>query len=241
MWFATLGGLAMVDPDHLPTNPDAPPVLVESVVVDGRSVSAGEALAPESAHFEFRYTATSFNAPLDVRFKYRLEGIDADWIDAGHRRAAYYTHLPPGSYTFRVIAANEDGVWNRTGASFAFSRRPHFYESGWFHGGSLLLALAAAVGFHRWRIHQHQRTEVALHARVQEGLARIKVLSGLLPICAWCKKVRDDGGYWSQIETYVAEHSEADFTHGICPECMSRYYPHVTPRSASQGPPSTGG
>jgi ligand-binding sensor domain-containing protein len=227
MWFPTLGGVVMADPDHLPRNPDAPPVLVESVLADGRPVSAGDALPPGSNRFEFRYTALSFTAPLEVRFKYKLEGIDANWVDAGPKRAAYYTHLPPGRYTFRVSAANEDGVWNSTGASFAFSRRPHFYETGWFYGGALVLLAATGGGFHRWRIRKHERMEEQLEARVQDGLARIKVLSGLLPICAWCKKVRDDGGYWSQLETYVAEHSEADFTHGICPECLARYYPQV--------------
>jgi hypothetical protein len=237
MWFPTLGGLAMVDPDHLPTNPDAPPVRIESVLVDGRPTSPGQALPAGSARFEFHYTALSFTSPREIRFKYRLDGIDADWVDAGGARVAHYTRLPPGRFTFRVIAANEDGVWNRAGASFAFSRSPHFYETAWAYGGALVLLLAAGVGFHRWRIREYERTEAELHARVHDGLARIKVLSGLLPICAWCKKVRDDGGYWSQIETYVAEHSEADFTHGICPDCMTRYYPQVATKRPTESRP----
>src|SRR5207302_750184 len=77
------------------------------------------------------YTANSFRNPDKVRFRYKLEGLD-DWMDAGPRRMASYSNLPPGSYVFRVIGANEDGVWNQTGAAFAFRLEPHFYQTIWF-------------------------------------------------------------------------------------------------------------
>ena len=63
--------------------------------------------------------------------------------------------------------------------------------------------------------------------RLQEALAKVRLLSGLLPICAHCKKIRDDKGYWNQIEVYIRQHSEADFTHSICPECLARIYPDL--------------
>ena len=89
------------------------------------------------------------------------------------------------------------------------------------------------VGLYRLRVRRHIRMEHELQERVTTALADIKTLHGLLPICAWCKKVRDDTGYWNQIEEYVGEHSQAEFSHGICPDCKAKY----GPRSAESGHP----
>jgi signal transduction histidine kinase len=97
-------------------------------------------IAAGHVHFQFEYAGLSFTAPLKVRYRYRLEGFDNDWTDAGARRTAYYTNIPPGHYTFHVQAANNDGVWNTTGASFSFELRPHFYQTIWFY-----LALITAI------------------------------------------------------------------------------------------------
>lgn len=109
---------------------------------------------------EFQYTANSFVAPEKVRFKYRLDGWDDDWIDAGARRIAYYTNLRPGDYRFRVIAANNHGVWNETGASLALHLAPHFYQTWWFRflcGGVVLLI---AYSFFRWKINNERRLQL---------------------------------------------------------------------------------
>jgi signal transduction histidine kinase/DNA-binding response OmpR family regulator len=144
VWFSTTAGVVRVDPAHLQHNALRPPVLIEAVTIDGRAMPADRpsSVAPGDGDFEVRYTAISFVNAAAVRFMYKLEGFDKDWQDVGPRRAAYYTNLPPAHYSFKVIAANNDGVWNDAGASVAFQLLPHFYQATWF----LALALAAGVG-----------------------------------------------------------------------------------------------
>jgi diguanylate cyclase (GGDEF)-like protein len=103
-----------------------------------------------------------------VRFKYQLEGFDRSWVDAGTRRVAYYTNIPPGNYVFRVAAANDDGVWNETGAAFAFELRPHVYQARWFWALVGLLTLALAGAGHRWRISRLDARERKLAQLVSE-------------------------------------------------------------------------
>jgi len=149
LWFATPRGLVEIDPAHFPVNTIPPPVVLERFLVDDRDHPLPEADSRTSVsaghvHFEFDYAGLSFVAPQKVRYRYILDGFDHAWTDAGTRRTAYYTNIPPGRYTFRVQAANNDGVWNTTGASFAFDLKPHFYQTVWFYA-LLLAALAGAV------------------------------------------------------------------------------------------------
>ena len=116
-----------------------------------------------------------------------------------------------------MLAANNDGVWSPVPAVASIRQMPRLYETPLF-----LAALAGVRGLQSLRVRRHRRIERELPERIREALARVKTLSGLLPICTRCQKVRDDTGYWSQIETYVREHSDADFSHGICPECSER-------------------
>jgi signal transduction histidine kinase/ligand-binding sensor domain-containing protein len=149
LWFATPRGLVEVDPAHFPVNSVDPPVAVERFAVDDLDQAmlgsnAPPKIAAGHVHFEFDYAGLSYTAPLKVRYRYRLEGFDRDWTDAGTRRTAYYTNIPPGHYTFRVQAANNDGVWNTAGAAISFELRPHFYQTLWFYA-LLLLAMGASV------------------------------------------------------------------------------------------------
>jgi len=169
----------------------------------------------------------SFLVPERVLFKYMLVGYDRDWVDAGTRRAAYYTNLPPGTYRFEVIACNNDGVWNEKGASFAFKLSPHFYEQYWFFMLVIAVVGGAAFGTYRLRVWQLLKRERKLGERIQEAMADIKTLSGLIPICSNCKKIRDDKGYWENLEKYIQSHSEAQFSHGICPDCAAKLYPNL--------------
>lgn len=151
LWFASSANLISVDPARIRPNPDPPPVVVESFVVDGRTVPApspqvDDALPPDHERLEFRFSGLSFAAPNKVQFKYRLEGIDKTWVDAGPRRTAFYSRLPAGSYRFRVIACNNDGLWNTAGASLAFVIAPFFWQTWWFVG-SCILATLFAVAF----------------------------------------------------------------------------------------------
>ncbi len=174
LWFPTIKGVAIIDPTNIEINRLIPPVIVEQVVVDSQAIAlpAQTTLPPGKGKFEFYYTGLSFLAPEKVRFKFKLEGFDQDWIDAGTRRIAYYTNLPPGNYRFRVMACNNDGVWNEDGAAFAFYLRPHFYQTYWFYALCVLAAALIGVGIYLLRIRQvkaHERELVLLVSeRTQE-------------------------------------------------------------------------
>lgn len=135
MWFSTIKGVAMIDPGSVARNEQPPPVVVEQVLFDGEpaAVGARAALPPGTSRFDFHYAGLSFVAPEKVRYRYKLEGFDKDWVEGGDRRAAYYTSLAAGDYRFLVVASNNDGVWSTTPASFSFTLRPHFYRTYWFY------------------------------------------------------------------------------------------------------------
>ena len=146
LWFATPKGLVQVDPAHFPVNTVPPPVALVRFAVDDidQTLNDGYLKVPAGHnHFQFDYAGLSFTAPQKVHYRYMLEGFDHQWTDAGTRRSAFYTSIPPGHYTFRVQAANNDGIWNSTGASFAYQLKPHFYQTIWFY--LLLVAFAAAL------------------------------------------------------------------------------------------------
>ena len=225
--FCSLKGLVVVSPGNQTVNRSVPPVYIESVQVnrEEQPVDKPVQIPPGRSELEIHYTALSYVAPERVRFKYQLEGMDTTWVDAGQRRFVHYASVPPGYYRFHVIACNNDGVWNETGASFAFEVKPHFYQTAWFPLLLLLGGGGIAVMAYRIRIHRLQAHERELQKRVDEAMARVKILSGLLPICGGCKKIRDDKGYWNQIETYIVQRADIEFSHGLCPDCIKRLYP----------------
>jgi signal transduction histidine kinase len=154
LWFATRDGLSVIDPLHMPLNQVAPPVVIEQVLVDDQERSLTDRLTvrPGASRLEFRYAGLSFRAPQKVRYRYRLEGFDKDWVDAGGRRAAFYTNLSPGNYRFRVMAANNDGVWNATGASVPLRLLPHVYQTWWFYSALALALFGLGYLVYRWRV-----------------------------------------------------------------------------------------
>jgi hypothetical protein len=229
LWFATKKGAVMIDPSGISKNLFPPPVLIERFVVDQANLSMDESinLSPGAEKFEFHYTALSFLVPERILFKYKLEGYDRDWVEAGTRRVAYYTNLPHRNYRFRVIACNNDGVWNEVGTYFEFSLMQSFYETFWFYSLVLIALVGIVYGIYRLRVLGLMRREKELQRRIKEALVNIKTLSGLIPICSNCKKIRDDKGYWDQLEGYIQSHSEVTFSHGICPDCAQKLYPEV--------------
>jgi streptogramin lyase len=152
--FPTILGLAAIDSSRIPVNTLPPPVRIEELVVDKEQLSPDPQLriAPGKEQFEFHYTALSLLVPSRVRFRYKLEGLDRSWIEAGSRRTAYYTNLAPGDYTFRVMACNNDGIWNEKGASIAFTLEPFFYQTRWFTALCVGLAGLTAAGIFRLRL-----------------------------------------------------------------------------------------
>lgn len=194
MWFGTADGVVRVDPKHERLNTMRPPVAVERLLVDGRERDPDHPgqIGPHVDRIELHYAAMSYVAPAAVRYRYKLEGFDREWIDAGDSRVAYYTNLPSGNYVFRVIASNNDGVWNRAGASVAFTIVPTWYATWWFRTLAALAVIGLLAALHRlrvWRLHQRereltrevtQRTE-ALHTANIE-LTRLAALDGLTRI-----------------------------------------------------------
>jgi ligand-binding sensor domain-containing protein/two-component sensor histidine kinase len=143
--FSTIRGLIAIDPDQTQLKMDPPPVVIESVNIDGRSQSVTHdmnttrELAPGDENLEFRYTALSLRAPQRITFRYKLEGFDSAWVDAGTRRQAFYTNLRPGNYRFRVTACNADGTCNEAGTSLAFVLPARLYQKTWFYVACAML------------------------------------------------------------------------------------------------------
>jgi signal transduction histidine kinase/ligand-binding sensor domain-containing protein len=156
LWFRTSEGVAIIDPHGLMRNLVSPPVQVERLVADGTVVDATQQvrLQPLTRDVEVDYTALSLAEPRKVRFRYKLEGFDSDWRDAGARRQAFYTNLRPRAYRFRVLACNNDGVWNETGASVDFDLLPAFYQTQWFLLLCGLILVILAGGAYRLRVWQ---------------------------------------------------------------------------------------
>jgi ligand-binding sensor domain-containing protein/signal transduction histidine kinase len=149
LWFPTLEGVVVINPTTIPTELQPPPVIIDEVTIDNESAHASEVvrIEPGKVTFEISYTGLSFINPEQLKFRYRLEGLDSDWFEAGSRRTAYYSHLPPGNYLFRVIAANREGLWNEQGAKIRIVVVPPFWRTWWFTllAASLLVAVAGLL------------------------------------------------------------------------------------------------
>ena len=154
LWFSTLDGVSVIDPARAPENEVPPPVVIEKLLVDDQVRDGDQMLTipPGTHRLEVHYAGLSFVAPQKVQYRYRLEGLDSSWIEAGSRRAAFYTNLSPGRYRFRVLAANNDGVWNSVGASVGLRLLPHYYQTGWFYAALLLAGIGLGYLGYRWRV-----------------------------------------------------------------------------------------
>jgi signal transduction histidine kinase/ligand-binding sensor domain-containing protein len=144
VWFATIRGLIALDPNPPPREGAPPPVVIENPIVNGQRQFPDQIgqLPPGQKNLEFSYAGLSYFQPTRIRFRYKLEGYDRDWINAGTRREVSYTNLPPGNFHFRVTACNFDGLCNETGASVTFSLAPYIYQRAWFWP---VVAVALAV------------------------------------------------------------------------------------------------
>lgn len=187
IWFPTTKGLVAVDP-QIKLNEIQPPVVIERVVTEKSSidlVGRGVLTTPSApplrlprgrGDLEIQYTALSLQTPEKNQFKYILEGVDSDWVKAETRRTAYYSHLQPGNYRFRVIACNNDGLWNETGASLALELAPAFWETAWFRSLAVLGLAGSLAGSVRYvsvrRLHRKLAVLEQQHA-IEKERARI--------------------------------------------------------------------
>ena len=187
LWFATMKGVTVVDPRALPFNNRPPPVAVEAVLIDdallppvaststkdkGNPVQTSVTVPAGVHRLEIRYAGLSFTAPERVRFRYRLEGFDKDWVKAGTRRAAYYTKLPPSTYRFQVLACNNDNVWSESGASIGVVVMPRLWQTTWFRMLAILCAAGFGLGLYELRVLRLKRLQM-----LQERFSRSLIQS----------------------------------------------------------------
>ncbi|HXJ62071.1 MAG TPA: two-component regulator propeller domain-containing protein [Verrucomicrobiae bacterium] len=164
LWFCTPRGLAIVDPKSVKPSMQPPPMHIEEVTADDRSLPLGTRpvrIPPGVSRVSFRYTALSFSAPESIRFRYQLEHYDDGWVAAGAAREATYTRLPAGTYQFRVSASNKDGVWNTAGAVIGVVVIPPWWQNWWFRGLALVGLSAMVFGLYELRIHQRKKARTA--------------------------------------------------------------------------------
>jgi signal transduction histidine kinase len=179
IWFANSAPIQTIDTEHLPINTVPPPVLIEQIVADRspHRAQASLSLPALTRDLEIDYTALSLVEPQNVRFRYKIAGIDKGWQDVGSRRQAFYMNLGPGRYVFRVIASNNDGVWNEAGDTLEFRILPMFYQTRWF----FVLCLAATASL-VWIVYLYRVRQVTarLNMRFQERIAERNRIAGEL-------------------------------------------------------------
>jgi PAS domain S-box-containing protein len=169
IWLSSSDGIAWVDPARIFSNALPPPVLIRSVKANGKQISSltNLVLPPRTTDLQISYTALSLSVPEKVRFRYRLQGVDKDWQDAGTRREAFYTRLGPGTYHFRVIACNNDGVWNEEGARLDFRIAPAWYQTIWFRAFCVLAFFALLWGVYQMRVRRLREQEKTFREAVE--------------------------------------------------------------------------
>lgn len=169
LWFSTMAGVYALDPATLPRNTLVPPVYITALKADGQDfpLRDGLQLPPHAGELNIDFTALSLRAPERMRLRYRLDGLDQDWREVEGRRSVQYTSLPPGHYRFRVIASNDDGLWNDSGAQLSFEVLPGLAQTTWFRALCVLAALLLAWLLHRWRL---ARLTAQLQVRMNERL-----------------------------------------------------------------------
>jgi signal transduction histidine kinase len=180
LWFPTTKGLVSVDPSKILKNTNPPPVSIESVLVDGDEQGLGAirarlpatlTLTPRREHLEIAFTSLNLSSPERARFRYRLEGHEKEWVEAGDSRVVHYSKLPPGEYRFQVIASNEDGVWNERGMSLAIIVEPPFWRTWWFLGVVFASVIGMVAGVVHYVSTQKLQRQLA-DLRQQEALEK---------------------------------------------------------------------
>lgn len=252
LYFGGINGFNRFNPEDVVENPIKPSIYITDIKSFNRSLDFKKDIASlkkivlpyDKNRLTFEFVALNYTLPGKNRYSYKLVGLDKDWSRPARHRAAKYTNIDPGKYTFKVKGANNDGVWSANNAQIQIIITPPFWKTWWFR---ILTVLAILTGFAIWywrHVHniyvrkQELENEVQIRTRelrsknqeLKKALREIDKLGGLLPICSHCKKIRDDAGYWQEVEQYIYERSDTKFTHGICPECIEKHYPEFVKR-----------
>lgn len=173
LWIPTNSGVAVVDPAAVRLNPALPPVYIEAASLDRQPIDLrrGLRIAPGQENLEIHFTALSLIKSEQLRFRYRMEGLDQAWVEAGTRRTAYYSHVAPGEYVFKVIAANSAGVWNTEGQSLSVVALPPFYQTWWFLTLAALTVGGLLLFGHKYRVAQLEKARAAQEAFSRQLIA----------------------------------------------------------------------
>jgi signal transduction histidine kinase/ligand-binding sensor domain-containing protein len=155
LWIPTIGGIAVINPKNLAENPIVPPVYIIKMVTDEKVYASNEKIEikPGNLRYTFHFTSLSLVAPAKNQFRYKLEGNDEKWVSSNSAREITYTNLPPGNYTFKVVASNNDNVWNETGASVQFKVLPRFHETFLFYFSLISVTVIALLAIYKWRVY----------------------------------------------------------------------------------------
>jgi diguanylate cyclase (GGDEF)-like protein len=177
IWFATIGGAVMIDPNRLNINTTPPTIVIEKLITQNNKYIPGAyiELSETEKNIEIKYTGLSFNLPKKIKFKYFLEGYDDDWVDAGNRRSAFYTGLPGGNYTFYVKAANESGIWCEEPAVLRFSIEHGIFERGWIRVFFVIMALFFFGLAHRMRMKKISLNRINLEHEVNNRTKELDI------------------------------------------------------------------
>jgi len=175
LWFPTVSGIIMADPAVLPHNDVPPTVAIQRVSADQKEVTSlfNPTLPPGGGDLVFEYAGLSFASPERVEYQFKLDGFNKEWVEAGTRREAYYTNIPPGTYTFKVRAGNADGVWNEIATSYAFTILPHFYETTWFYMMCALGCVSFAAG--GFLLYRRDRNRELMASQLESKLAQAQL------------------------------------------------------------------
>ena len=169
LWFPTQDGVAVVEPNLVPVSQQSPKIVIESLLVDHNPSDLEKPVTIDTGQesLEIEYTALSFYRPDQIVFRYKMDGLDTKWQNVGYRRTAYFSHIPPGNYTFRLMAANSDGLWSEA-RGLPIAVLPPFYLTPWFLVATLLVLGSLLYALWSYRISQLRKTQAAQQAFSQE-------------------------------------------------------------------------
>ena len=215
----TMSGLASFHPD-MPPQPQAPLRIFWRTPIE-----AGGVRVSGDRRLRLEWSAP-WPRPVDVEYRTRIAELSTVWSEPRTTTDLQVENLAAGTYTVQVAARLQRPTtsdWTEPIMTTVVVE-PRLWETWWVRASAVLLVVLGVAGLVRWRTTHLRNRARKLEAAVAEAMSNAKILRGLLPICAHCKKVRDDHGYWTRIEDYIAQHSEADFSHGFCPDCIEKHY-----------------